>query len=65
VLGARDDLDTLDDIEEGSPEPEIDAGRPRSRIVHRSVHVRLADSTGESMKKLQAVIYVVCRILHL
>lgn len=58
VLGPRDDLDTLDDIEEGSPEPEVDAGRPRSRIVHRSVHVRLADSSGE-MKKLQAVIYVV------
>jgi hypothetical protein len=65
VLGPRDDLDTLDDIEEGSPEPESDAGRPRSRIVHRSVHVRLADSSGESMKKLQAVIYVVCIILHL
>lgn len=62
VLGPRDDLGTLDDIEEGSPEPEADSGRPRSRIVHRSVHVRLADSSGESMKKLQAVIYVVCII---
>jgi hypothetical protein len=60
VLGPRDDLDTLDDIEEGSPEPEVDAGRPRSRIVHRSIHICLADSQGEkSMKKLQAVIYVV------
>ncbi|OOQ83972.1 hypothetical protein PEBR_32211 [Penicillium brasilianum] len=59
VLGPRDDLDTLDDIEEGSPESEVDAGRPRSRIVHRSIHICLADSQGEkSTKKLQAVIYV-------
>lgn len=59
VLGPRDDLDTLDDLDEGSPEPELEAGRPKSRIVHRTLHVRMADASGESMKKLQAVIYVV------
>lgn len=58
VLGPRDDLDALDDVE-GSPEPEVDAGRPTSRIVHRSIYVRLADTSGEGLKKLQAVIYVV------
>lgn len=59
VLGPRDDLDTLDDIEEGSPDPEVDAGRPRSRIIHRYIYIRLSDSEGEGLKKLQAVIYVV------
>lgn len=58
VLGPRDDLDTLDDIEEGSPGPEVDAVQPKTRIVHRSVHVHLSCSPDE-MKTLQAVIYVV------
>lgn len=58
VLGPRDDLDTLDDIEEGSPGPEVDTVRPKARIVHRSVHVHLSGFPGE-MKTLQAVIYVV------
>jgi hypothetical protein len=56
VLGPRDDLDTLDDLEEGSPEPEADAGRSRSRIIHRTLHVRMTDAEA---KKLQAVVYVV------
>ncbi|KAJ6113648.1 hypothetical protein N7523_006965, partial [Penicillium sp. IBT 18751x] len=55
VLGPRDDLDTLDDLEEGSPEPEVE-GRSRSRIIHRTVHVQLHGS--DDVKKLQAVIYV-------
>ncbi|KAJ5670307.1 uncharacterized protein N7477_005670 [Penicillium maclennaniae] len=54
VLGPRDDLDTLDDLE-GSPEPEAE-GRSRSRIIHRTVHVQLKGS--DDVKKLQAVIYV-------
>lgn len=57
VLGPRDDLDTLDDLEERSPEPEVDAGRSKSRIIHRSLHVRLTDA--EEITPLQAVIYVV------
>ena len=57
VLGPRDDLDTLDDLEERSPEPEVDAGRSKSRIIHRSLHVRLTDA--EEVTPLQAVIYVV------
>ena len=56
VLGPRDDLDTLDDFEEGSPEPEVE-GRSRSRIIHRTVHVQLKDS--DDVQKLEAVIYVV------
>lgn len=56
VLGPRDDLDTLDDFEEGSPEPQVE-GRSRSRIIHRTVHVQLKDS--DDVQKLQAVIYVV------
>lgn len=58
VLGPRDDLDTLDDLEEENPEPKLDNGRPKSRIVHRTLHVRLAGQGGIS-RKLQAVIYVV------
>ncbi|KAJ5157478.1 uncharacterized protein N7482_008578, partial [Penicillium canariense] len=58
VLGPRDDLDTLDDLEEGSPEPATDVGRPKSRIVHRTIHVRLKGTPSGSLKKLQAVIYV-------
>lgn len=58
VLGPRDDLETLDDLEERSPEPKMDNDRPRSRIVHRNLHVRLAGEGGIP-RKLQAVIYVV------
>ncbi|KAJ5141990.1 hypothetical protein N7526_002985, partial [Penicillium atrosanguineum] len=55
VLGPRDDLDTLDDLEEGSPEPRVES-RSKSRIIHRTVHVQLTDS--DEVKQLQAVIYV-------
>ncbi|KAI2788594.1 hypothetical protein POX_e06614 [Penicillium oxalicum] len=58
LLGPRDDLDCLDDLDEGSPEPVTDLKGSGSRIVHRSVHIRLADSLGGVLKKLQAVIYV-------
>jgi len=60
VLGPRDDLDTLDDLEEGSPEPETNTSRSKSRIIHRTLHVRLTDA--EEAKKLQAVIYVVTNV---
>ena len=58
VLGPRDDLQALDDFEEGSPEPESENGKPKTRIVHRTLHVHLG---GSDMipKKLQAVVYVV------
>lgn len=59
VLGPRDDLETLDDLDEGSPEPELSTGRPKSRIVHRTLHVQTASASGGGSKKLQAVIYVV------
>lgn len=62
VLGPRDDLDTLDDLDEGSPEPQAD-GRSKSRIIHRTLHVQLTGS--EEMKQLQAVIYVVNNDLYL
>lgn len=59
VLGPRDDLDTLDDLDEGSPEPEVSSSKPKTRIVHRTLHVQMANASGDSLKKLQAVIYVV------
>lgn len=59
ILGPRDDLDILDELDEGSPEPELSTGKPKSRIVHRTLHVRMANASGGSLKKLQAVIYVV------
>jgi hypothetical protein len=62
VLGPRDDLDTLDDLDEGSPEPQAD-GRSKSRIIHRILHVQMTGS--EEMKQLQAVIYVVNNDLYL
>jgi hypothetical protein len=59
ILGPRDDLQALDDFEEGSPEPESENGKPRTRIVHRTLYVHLG-GTDTTPKKLQAVIYVVC-----
>lgn len=59
VLGPRDDLDTLDDLDEGSPEPEMRTDKPKNRIVHRTLHVEMADGSESSLKKLRAVIYVV------
>lgn len=56
ILGPRDDLDILDDLEEESPAPELETGKPKSRIVRRFIHTH--DSDG-NLKKLQAVIYVV------
>lgn len=58
VLGPRDDLEKLDDLDEGSPEPITDSGKPKTRIVHRTLHVQLADAPGGS-SRLQAVIYIV------
>ncbi|KAJ5085547.1 hypothetical protein N7532_010318 [Penicillium argentinense] len=55
ILGPRDDLDTLDDLEEESPAPGSDNGKPKSRIVHRFLHTHSSDGTP---KKLQAIIYV-------
>lgn len=56
ILGPRDDLNLLDDLEEESPAPEAEASKPKSRIIHRFIHIHTSD---ESSKKLQAVIYVV------
>ncbi|KAJ5894337.1 hypothetical protein N7495_006028 [Penicillium taxi] len=56
ILGPRDDLDILDDLEERSPVSEPDSGKPKTRIIHRSVHVQLADTP--SKRRLEAVIYV-------
>ncbi|KAJ5678685.1 hypothetical protein N7462_006929, partial [Penicillium macrosclerotiorum] len=58
VLGPRDDLDTLDDLDEETPGPQLETGKQKSRIVHRSLHIRLAGFPDENMKKLEAVIYV-------
>ncbi|KAJ6187008.1 hypothetical protein N7519_001916 [Penicillium mononematosum] len=58
VLGPRDDLETLDDLEEGSPEPESENGKPKSRIVHRTLHVHLAEGSDTTPTRLQVVIYV-------
>ncbi|KAJ5960993.1 uncharacterized protein N7479_008143 [Penicillium vulpinum] len=55
VLGPRDDLEKLDDLEERSPEPESENSKPKTRIVNRTLHVHLADTTA---RKLQVVIYV-------
>lgn len=56
ILGPRDDLDLLDDLEEESPAPESETTKPKSRIVHRFIHVYDPD---ENFKRLQAVIYIV------
>ncbi|KAJ5084388.1 hypothetical protein NUU61_008967, partial [Penicillium alfredii] len=58
VLGPRDDLETLDDLEEGSPASELDPPKPKSRIMRRILHVRLADAADGHRKQLQAVVYV-------
>ncbi|KAJ5672331.1 hypothetical protein N7507_001458 [Penicillium longicatenatum] len=60
ILGPRDDLDTLDDLEEGSPVSESDVNKSKTRIVHRTLHVRLGDGSGGDghARKLEAVIYV-------
>ncbi|CAI7605986.1 unnamed protein product [Penicillium crustosum] len=58
VLGPRDDLEKLDDLEEGSPEPEFENNKPKTRIVHRTLHVHLADGSDATPTKLQVVIYV-------
>ncbi|KAJ9484550.1 hypothetical protein VN97_g8823 [Penicillium thymicola] len=58
VLGPRDDLEKLDDLEEGSPEPESENGKPKTRIVHRTLHVHLADGSDTTPTNLQVVIYV-------
>ena len=61
ILGPRDDLDILDDLEEESPASESDTGNTRPRIVYRTLHVRLKDASANTSlpKKLCAVIYVV------
>lgn len=59
LLGPRDDLETLDDLEEESSMSDSDLNKPKTRIVHRSVYVQLEGDPDESPKKLQAVIYVV------
>ncbi|KAJ5468608.1 hypothetical protein N7475_006360, partial [Penicillium sp. IBT 31633x] len=58
ILGPRDDLEKLDDLEEGSPEPESENSRPKTRIVQRTIFVHLIDDSDTSPRKLQAVIYV-------
>ncbi|CAG7969615.1 unnamed protein product [Penicillium nalgiovense] len=58
VLGPRDDLEKLDDLEEGSPEPESENGKPKTRIVRRTLHVHLADGSDTTPTRLQVVIYV-------
>lgn len=63
VLGPRDDLEKLDDLEEGSPEPESENGKPKTRIVHRTLHLHLADGRDTTPTKLQVVIYVVCAFI--
>lgn len=61
ILGPRDDLDLLDDLEEESPAPEAEASKPKSRIIHRFIHLHTSD---ESSKELQAVIYVVSHLYY-
>ncbi|KAG0158811.1 hypothetical protein PDIDSM_6331 [Penicillium digitatum] len=58
VLGPRDDLEKLDDLEERSPEPKSENGKPKTRIVHRTLYVHLADGLTTTPTKLQVVIYV-------
>ena len=60
VLGPRDDLEKLDELEEGSPEPDSENGKPKTRMVQRTLHVHLADGSDTTPTKLQVVIYVVC-----
>ncbi|OQD84047.1 hypothetical protein PENANT_c014G04955 [Penicillium antarcticum] len=57
VLGPRDDLEKLDDLEEGSPVPGTENGKPKTRIVQRTLHLHMADGSN-TQKKLQVVIYV-------
>ncbi|KAJ6020897.1 hypothetical protein N7540_006401 [Penicillium herquei] len=59
ILGPRDDLDTLDELEETSPGPE-DVKNTKTRIVHRTLHIQVADQPDASgnLRKLQAVVYV-------
>ncbi|KAJ5130100.1 uncharacterized protein N7515_006139 [Penicillium bovifimosum] len=58
VLGPRDDLEILDDIEEGSPKPNSERATPKTRIVHRSLYVQLGGAPDGALKRLQVVIYV-------
>lgn len=58
VLGPRDDLETLDDLEEGSPRSEEEPSKPKSRIVHRTLHVRRSGEADGETQRVQAVIYV-------
>ncbi|KAJ5774561.1 hypothetical protein N7457_009457, partial [Penicillium paradoxum] len=58
VLGPRDDLEKLDDLEEASPEPESENGKPKTRIVHRTVYLHLVGGPDTSPRKLRVVIYV-------
>ncbi|KAI2717528.1 hypothetical protein CBS147332_4408 [Penicillium roqueforti] len=58
VLGPRDDLEKLDELEEGSPEPDSENGKPKTLIVQRTLHVHLADGSDTTPIKLQVVIYV-------
>ncbi|CAG8309522.1 unnamed protein product [Penicillium salamii] len=57
ILGPRDDLQILDDLEEGSPEPHSENGKPKSRIVCRTLYV-YPGGPEATPRKLQAVIYV-------
>ncbi|KAJ5550625.1 hypothetical protein N7535_001430 [Penicillium sp. DV-2018c] len=58
VLGPRDDLEILDDIEEGTPKPTSEHGTPKTRIVHRYLYVHLAGVPDAALQRLQVVIYV-------
>ncbi|KAJ5625943.1 hypothetical protein N7510_002252 [Penicillium lagena] len=58
VLGPRDDLETLDDLEEGSPRSEEESSKPKTRIVHRTLHVRRVGEAEGETQEVQAVIYV-------
>ncbi|KAJ6155080.1 hypothetical protein N7470_005646 [Penicillium chermesinum] len=58
ILGARDDLDTLDDFEEESAVLVSDTNT-KTRIVHRPLHLHLRGGENvDSRQKLHAVIYV-------
>lgn len=66
LLGPRDDLDTLDDLEEENSMSESDLNKSKTRIIHRSIYVQLASEPDQIPKKLQAVIYVVSsKSLHI
>ncbi|CAG8113913.1 unnamed protein product [Penicillium olsonii] len=57
VLGPRDDLQTLDDLEEESPEPGSENGKSESRIMRRTLYVYLGEPNAIP-RELQAVVYV-------